>query len=59
MSSRSSGRGDLGGRPDALLTYVQLIERGFADHLVLHRERYLRETRWPDSTFWRRGQVPA
>lgn len=49
----------LGGRPDALLAYAQLIDRGFAQYLVLHRERYLTETRWPDSTFWRRRQVPA
>jgi flavin-dependent dehydrogenase len=47
------------GDRDALRAYAQLIDRTFAQYLVMHHDRYLAERRWPDSPFWRRRHAPA
>ncbi|HEY0761586.1 MAG TPA: hypothetical protein VGD61_04365 [Pyrinomonadaceae bacterium] len=44
----------LGGNKNALRIYEQLIDRAFAHYLLMHRDTYLREQRWPDELFWRR-----
>ena len=49
----------LGGRREALHDYASLIDRAFAQYLILHHDRYLGEPRWPDSTFWRRRHLRA
>jgi flavin-dependent dehydrogenase len=49
----------LGGRHEALHEYASLIDRAFAQYLILHHDRYLGERRWPDSIFWRRRHIRA
>jgi len=49
----------LGGRREVLLDYARLVDRAFAQYLILHHDRYLVERRWPDSVFWRRRQRRA
>jgi flavin-dependent dehydrogenase len=49
----------LGGRRDALLDHVRLIDRTLAPYLVLCHDRYALEQRWPDAEFWRRRHHPA
>ncbi len=44
----------LGGRPDALSGYAELIDHTFAQYLIACHDRYATERRWPDSPFWRR-----
>lgn len=46
----------LGGRPDALSDYAELIDHTFARYLIACHDRYDAERRWPTSTFWRRRQ---
>jgi flavin-dependent dehydrogenase len=48
----------LGGRRAALHAYAQLIDRAFAQYLLMHHDRYLLEQRWPDAPFWRRRHAP-
>ncbi|HEX6623733.1 MAG TPA: hypothetical protein VF064_08475, partial [Pyrinomonadaceae bacterium] len=48
----------LGGSREALRAYAQLIDRAFAQYLLLHHDRYLSEQRWPDAPFWRRRHAP-
>jgi flavin-dependent dehydrogenase len=48
----------LGGRRDALRAYAQLVDRAFAQYLVMHYDRYSLEQRWPDAPFWRRRHAP-
>jgi flavin-dependent dehydrogenase len=48
----------LGGDRSALSAYAQLIDRAFAQYLILHHDRYLAEQRWPDMPFWRRRHAP-
>jgi flavin-dependent dehydrogenase len=48
----------LAGRRDALHAYAQLIDRAFAQYLLLHHDRYLAEQRWPHEQFWRRRHAP-
>jgi hypothetical protein len=43
---------------DALRAYAQLIDRAFAQYLLMHHDRYLVEQRGPDATFWRRRHAP-
>jgi flavin-dependent dehydrogenase len=42
------------GSVDALSTYARLIDKAYADYLVVHHNQYLSERRWPDEPFWRR-----
>jgi flavin-dependent dehydrogenase len=49
----------LKGRPDALRAYENVIDRSFASYLLMHRDAYLREQRWPHELFWRRRHAPA
>ena len=49
----------LGGRREALNDYASLIDRTFAQYLILHHDRYLGEPRWADSIFWRRRHIRA
>ncbi|HYP54012.1 MAG TPA: tryptophan 7-halogenase [Pyrinomonadaceae bacterium] len=49
----------LGGRRDATRAYAQLIDRAFARYLLMCREHYLAERRWPREPFWRRRHAPA
>ena len=44
----------LGGDGGALARYARLVERDFDGYLTSRRDYYRRETRWPDSPFWRR-----
>lgn len=44
----------LAGRRDALPVYRRIIEQAYAQYLILHREYYAIEQRWPDELFWRR-----
>ncbi len=48
----------LDGRREALRAYAQLIDRAFAQYLLMHHDRYLLEQRWPDAPFWRRRHAP-
>ncbi len=48
----------LNGRRSALSAYAQLVDRAFAQYLLLHHDRYLAEQRWPDGPFWRRRHAP-
>lgn len=48
----------LGGRRDALRAYAQLVDRAFAQYLLMHYDRYSLEQRWPDAPFWRRRHAP-
>jgi flavin-dependent dehydrogenase len=45
--------------PRALCDYARVVDRAFAQYLILHHDRYLSERRWPDSTFWRRRHLGA
>jgi len=47
------------GNSDALPTYRRIIEQAYAQYLILHREYYALERRWPDELFWRRRQEPS
>jgi flavin-dependent dehydrogenase len=49
----------LGGRGDALDAYAALIDRSFANYLLMRHERYLAERRWPHEPFWRRRHAPG
>jgi len=49
----------LGGRRDALGEYASLLDGAFARYLLMRRERYLAERRWPRETFWRRRHEPG
>jgi flavin-dependent dehydrogenase len=40
--------------PDALPAYTRAVEQAFAHYLILHREAYALERRWPGEVFWRR-----
>lgn len=48
----------LGGHRSALSAYAQLIDRAFAQYLILHHDRYLAEQRWSGRPFWRRRHTP-
>lgn len=47
------------GSPDALSTYATIINRAYADYLLLQHQQYLSERRWPESPFWRRRRAPT
>lgn len=47
------------GSPDALSTYATIIDRAYADYLLLQHQQYLSERRWPGSPFWRRRHAPT
>ncbi len=49
----------LAGRSEARLAYLDVMQRAYGTYLDLQREHYSRETRWPDSPFWRRRQAPS
>lgn len=49
----------LSGRNDALRVYERLIDRSFAQYLLMHHDAYLHEQRWPHELFWRRRHAPA
>lgn len=44
----------LGGRSEALRDYAELVDHTFAQYLIMCRERYDLERRWPEAPFWRR-----
>jgi flavin-dependent dehydrogenase len=46
------------GNVDALSNYRRIIEQAYAQYLILHREYYALERRWPDELFWQRRQEP-
>lgn len=47
------------GSRDALSTYARIIDRAYADYLLMQHNQYLSERRWPDAPFWRRRHAPA
>lgn len=47
------------GSGEALSTYARVIDRAYADYLLLHHNQYLSERRWMDEPFWRRRHTPA
>lgn len=49
----------LDGRHDALRAYERLIDRAFANYLLMHHDAYLHEQRWPHESFWRRRHAPS
>ncbi|HKH47362.1 MAG TPA: tryptophan 7-halogenase [Thermoanaerobaculia bacterium] len=49
----------LAGRSEARLAYLDLLQRAYGTCLDLQREHYRRETRWPDSPFWRRRHAES
>ncbi len=49
----------LGGRREARLAYLDVMERNYGTYLELLRRHYARERRWPDSPFWRRRRAPS
>ena len=48
----------LAGGRDALRAYADLVDRSFAQYLLMRHDRYLAEQRWPDAPFWRRRHAP-
>lgn len=48
----------LAGRRGALRAYAALVDRAFAQYLLMRHDRYLAEQRWPDAPFWRRRHAP-
>ena len=46
----------LNGRHNALRVYEQMIDGAFAHYLLMRRDAYRREQRWPRELFWRRRQ---
>lgn len=48
----------LGGRREALRSYAKMIDRAFAQYLLMRHDRYLWEQRWPHEPFWRRRHAP-
>jgi len=49
----------LGGRDEARLAYLDLMQRAYGTYLDLQRAYYRRERRWSDAPFWRRRHAPA
>ena len=49
----------LSGHDDALRSYEDLIDRAFAQYLLMHHDAYLHESRWSNELFWRRRHGPA
>jgi flavin-dependent dehydrogenase len=49
----------LGGRRDAPRRYAALIDRAFAQYLLMRYEHYRAERRWPQEPFWRRRHAPG
>ena len=49
----------LSGHDDALRSYEGLIDRAFAQYLLMHHDAYLHESRWSNELFWRRRHGPA
>lgn len=48
----------LGGREEARLAYLDVMQRACDTCWDLQREHYARERRWPDAPFWRRRHDP-
>lgn len=48
----------LGGRRDATRRYAALLDRAFAPYLLMRRQHYLAERRWPREPFWQRRHAP-
>jgi flavin-dependent dehydrogenase len=46
----------LDGRAEALRAYEQLIDRSFAEYLLMRHDAYRQEQRWPHEPFWIRRQ---
>lgn len=46
--------GHLGGRDDAVSSYVRRVDRVVAHYLLLHHGHYGDEQRWPEAPFWSR-----
>jgi flavin-dependent dehydrogenase len=46
----------LDGRADALRDYERLIDRSFAEYLLMRHDAYQQEQRWPHELFWTRRQ---
>ena len=49
----------LAGQADARIAYLGALQDAYGAYLDLQREHYARETRWPDSPFWSRRQIPS
>lgn len=49
----------LAGDRDALQIFAQMIDRTYAQYLVMHHDRYLTERRWAGEPFWQRRHSPA
>ncbi len=49
----------LGGRPEAMPAYVEVVEEGYRLYLEMLRNQYRLERRWPESPFWRRRHREA
>jgi flavin-dependent dehydrogenase len=49
----------LRGGTDALSTYASLIDRAYADYLLMQHNQYMSEQRWPDEPFWHRRHTAA
>ena len=47
----------LAGRADALSDHARLVDRTLARYLIMCRDRYACERRWPEAEFWRRRSV--
>ncbi|HWM90060.1 MAG TPA: tryptophan 7-halogenase [Thermoanaerobaculia bacterium] len=48
----------LGGRAEARLAYLDVMQKACGTCLDLQREHYAREHRWPDAPFWQRRHAP-
>jgi flavin-dependent dehydrogenase len=49
----------LTGDSDALRTFAEMVDRTYAQYLLMHHDRYLMERRWPNEPFWQRRHSPA
>jgi flavin-dependent dehydrogenase len=49
----------LDGRRDAMRKYASLLDRAFAQYLLMCHDQYLAERRWPHEPFWRRRHAPS
>jgi flavin-dependent dehydrogenase len=49
----------LSGGADNLRSYERIIDQAFAQYLLMRRDAYLGEQRWPSEPFWRRRHAPS
>lgn len=48
----------LGGRAEARLAYLDVLQKAYGSYLDMLRGHYAHERRWPDAPFWRRRHGP-